>query len=394
MVLTLGTPTNATLGANATFTHTIVNDDTALQPAQPTGVYLPQSSSVALDSALLNVYGASEQESVVLAAGASQVELDQNVDRVYLSNSASAYRYQQTGNRINVYAGSEIVLRIPIQSDDDGTVFVFRDGTASALLQSGVMRLGGAVVASAAPASLSPTLGAVVAAPAGPSTASVYLGEHASFAAASAGLNVYGGNGNETLLMREGASAIVADQGIEAVSFGSGLGRYSFQQTGNRLNVYDQAGTLRLLTVTLQGDDDGTQVAFGGVSYSATLSAGVMRIGSWVVASDAPRAITPEIRVSGAGSGNAASADVRFVFSTGSYNYSIVGFGRGDVLDFPDAANPTVNNNSFTDGTVELQWASAGQVIRVTLTGLSATQDQNLNSLTDLTTLFGPGTVI
>jgi len=37
VVLTMGAPTNAALGANTTFTHTIVNDDVTSTPSQPTG---------------------------------------------------------------------------------------------------------------------------------------------------------------------------------------------------------------------------------------------------------------------------------------------------------------------------------------------------------------------
>ncbi|NDD13870.1 MAG: hypothetical protein EB072_14790, partial [Betaproteobacteria bacterium] len=85
VVLTMGAPTNAALGANTTFTHTIVNDDVTSTPSQPTGAFLSEGNYIALGSALVNVFGAAGMETVMLGAGSSQVVLDQNVDRVYLS---------------------------------------------------------------------------------------------------------------------------------------------------------------------------------------------------------------------------------------------------------------------------------------------------------------------
>ena len=241
-----------------------------------------------------------------------------------------------------------------------------------------------------------PVLTGVLAAPSGASDAGVYLGSDASFTAASSGLKVYGSAGSETLNIGDGVGEIVADQGIEAVRLGGGLSGYRFQQTGNKLNVYDQAGTKRVLTVPVQGDADGTQVAFGGVSYGAKLSAGVMKLGEWVIPSDAPGAISAltEVQVSASGSGSAANGDMLYRLAAGSYRYGVAGFGRGDVLDFPAGAVPTVNNESYTDGDVEIQWASSGQAIVVTLTGLTMALDQTLNSLGDIAIAFGTGAVI
>ena len=96
-----------------------------------------------------------------------------------------------------------------------------------------------------------------------------------------------------------------------------------------------------------------------------------MLLGEWVVASDMPRAVvtSTETKVSGSGSSSAANADVIFSLAAGTYNYSITGFGKGDVLDFPDGAVPSVDNESFSDGRVNLQWASSGLTITITLTG-------------------------
>lgn len=95
------------------------------------------------------------------------------------------------------------------------------------------------------------------------------------------------------------------------------------------------------------------------------------------------------ITVTGEGSGNAATGDLTYALAAGNYTYTIAGFGTGDVLDFPAGNNPAVNNSSLTDGIVELQWASSGQVVKAVLTGLSASQDVNIFGLTSFKAAFG-----
>lgn len=100
------------------------------------------------------------------------------------------------------------------------------------------------------------------------------------------------------------------------------------------------------------------------------------------------------VDINGPGSSDAAGADVRFTVAAGTYTYSISGFGAGDVIDFPDTQVPTVNNVSFSDNSVDLQWAFSGNVVTVALTGLTAEQDISLFSVNDFNTLFGAGTII
>ena len=85
---------------------------------------------------------------------------------------------------------------------------------------------------------------------------------------------------------------------------------------------------------------------------------------------------------------------MRLALAAGNYNHEVTGFGRGDVLDFPDGVAATVNNESFTDGRVQVQWASGGQTIVVTLTGLTAAVDATLNSGADFVAAFGAGTIV
>lgn len=91
---------------------------------------------------------------------------------------------------------------------------------------------------------------------------------------------------------------------------------------------------------------------------------------------------------------DASASDVTFNIASGNYTYNISGFAAGDKMVFPAATNvPTVINNSYTDGAVDLQWAYSGQVITVHLTGVSNANDVMLNSIADFNTVFGAGTV-
>jgi Ca2+-binding RTX toxin-like protein len=102
----------------------------------------------------------------------------------------------------------------------------------------------------------------------------------------------------------------------------------------------------------------------------------------------------PTIAVSAAGTSDASTANNTYTVTAGTYTYTISGFGSGDKIDFPDGiVDPTVNNSSFTDGSIDIQWAPPGSVVTITLTGLTSTQDTSLFSVSDVNTLFGAGTI-
>ena len=60
----------------------------------------------------------------------------------------NAYTYSQGGNTIKIYDATSTTLlaTLPVQSDTNGTRLTFTNGTANAMLTSGVMTLGGATV--------------------------------------------------------------------------------------------------------------------------------------------------------------------------------------------------------------------------------------------------------
>lgn len=94
------------------------------------------------------VYGGSGYDTVTIATGVAGVSLDQNVEQVNFPDTLSRYAFKQTGNKINVYdfVGSTLLVTMPVQSG--GTLLTFSDRSASALLNGGVMALGGVTVSS------------------------------------------------------------------------------------------------------------------------------------------------------------------------------------------------------------------------------------------------------
>lgn len=73
-----------------------------------------------------------------------------------LAGASSDYLYKQSGNQILVYSGSSLVATIPLQGDTDGTQLTFTNGTANAILTSGVMSLGGTTVSGVTAATVAP----------------------------------------------------------------------------------------------------------------------------------------------------------------------------------------------------------------------------------------------
>ena len=96
--------------------------------------------------------------------------------------------------------------------------------------------------------------------------------------------------------------------------------------------------------------------------------------------------------------GNALVGNVTFNITAGSsYNYTIDGFANGDKLSFPTGGSLELINTSFKDASVVVEYvSSANNVVDITLTGLTSTQESALWS-TDtglLNSLFTAGTVI
>ncbi|RZK01227.1 MAG: hypothetical protein EOO76_09470 [Novosphingobium sp.] len=66
-------------------------------------VFLAQDGQVTAATSGTKAYGTGGGETLVILPGAAGIVADQGVDAVRLSEAIGAYRFQQTGNVINVY---------------------------------------------------------------------------------------------------------------------------------------------------------------------------------------------------------------------------------------------------------------------------------------------------
>lgn len=100
-----------------------------------------------------------------------------------------------------------------------------------------------------------------------------------------------------------------------------------------------------------------------------------------------------QVNVAGTGTGNAASADNTYVFATGSYTYTIAGFGVGDMLYFPAGGAVGVVNNT-TDGNIDVVWTFEQIAITVRLTGISSAQEAQVFGVNSFRAVFGLSSII
>jgi hypothetical protein len=103
------------------------------------------------------VYGQRGEESVNIQEGVTGVELDGNVEAVTLGGNHADYKFQQQGNQMLVYSGTEQVSTIPVQTDDDGTQLTIGDSLYNVEFGEGaVINIGGTDVPQDEPGSIAP----------------------------------------------------------------------------------------------------------------------------------------------------------------------------------------------------------------------------------------------
>ncbi|MBK5969647.1 MULTISPECIES: hypothetical protein [Thiorhodovibrio] len=103
---------------------------------------------------------------------------------------------------------------------------------------------------------------------------------------------------------------------------------------------------------------------------------------------------TVEVTAGNTNPSDASEGDFYFDIHPGDYHYSIAGFGAGDVLAFPSGNAPTLVNDDFDDGMVEFNWVGEGGLVRIELTGLSASDDAQLLDIAAFQDLFGATSIL
>jgi hypothetical protein len=184
--------------------------------------------------------------------------------------------------------------------------------------------------------------------------AKIYLGSDDTFIISNSGATLYGNTGSDTVTLADGASGIILDQNVERVNLPGTANSYQFKQTGNKINMYDAAGTTLLVTIPVQGDSDGTQLSFSNGTATARLTAGIMTLGEAAVSATA----TPLAPILTTGTPTPATATKAKVF-----------LGNDDIF--------TVSNSGA------IVYGSSGVDTVTIAAGISGvTLDQNVERLT------------
>lgn len=125
-------------------------------------IFLDENDNFTLSSEA-TVFGTGGVESVIIEATAENIILDQNIDRVDFFGRISDFTFRQAGNQMEVYdKTTQLIVKIPLQPDINGTEMVFSDGSVSSLITAGVMRLGGTAVTSTSQTALPVTINSAV----------------------------------------------------------------------------------------------------------------------------------------------------------------------------------------------------------------------------------------
>jgi hypothetical protein len=145
-----------------------------------------------------------------------------------------------------------------------------------------------------------------------------------------------------------------------------------------------------LVRVTLTGLNDQQDAAIFDASSFKTL------FGTDSITNNGGATVAPvdgaTLNVSVTGSTDASLGRATFSFASGIYDYTITGFGSGDVLDFPNDVPATIDQVSYTDNNIGVQWATGGSLIRVTLIGASS--DSGVYDFVSFNKVFGAGSLV
>jgi len=221
------------------------------------------------------------------------------------------------------------------------------------------------------------------------------------------------GEGNDTYLLAPslltaGMNTTITDpQGNNSIQFANGLSIASSKLASNALQLTLSNGAeINVLNADAFTYEVGGNTTAGinqaDVSYASfalnTLgisppASGVVSGGAVVIGGGSS---STTVTLNSAGTTNASGA-MQFNIELGTYTHIIQGFGAGDVLNFPQGALlPSVINDDYTDGMVELTYADAatGTVATLQLVGIAIDKDYLLNDAADLNTVFGAGSLI
>ena len=108
-----------------------------------------------------------------------------------------------------------------------------------------------------------------------------------------------------------------------------------------------------------------------------------------------PPVATVEVSAANVLTYDALPTNVTFnVHPTTSFTYNIVNFATGDKLVFDAGTAISVINTSATDGVINVQGTSNGNLATVHLTGLAVASDGAIFGVNSFNTVFGAGSLL
>ncbi len=81
------------------------------------------------------IYGAGGFETVKIKTGATNINIDANIEKIYLDNAVGSYKFQQSGNQLKILdAADNLITQMGIQDTVTGTALTFANGTVPATI--------------------------------------------------------------------------------------------------------------------------------------------------------------------------------------------------------------------------------------------------------------------
>jgi hypothetical protein len=152
----------------------------------------------------------------------------------------------------------------------------------------------------------------------------------------------------------------------------------------------------KVTDIKLTGLSNVQDLALAGADYKALntlLGAEVATIGltnAGAIAQEIPNIVNKDT----VGPADASVGNVTYTIATNSsYNFQIDNFATGDKLVVPTGGSKQLIQDSVKDGYVIVEYILDNNVVDITLTGLTLTQEKALNSYADINAVFGTGTV-
>lgn len=390
-------------------------------------VYLDTNGTFTASDNNVTAYGSIGIEVVTIKSGIAGITLDSNIERIRLAGISTDYKFKQLGNKLEIYdANGNKVVKTGLQDDNNGTQLTFDNGTMNAKLVPNTtgfsLTVGDKTISSDANAIKEANMTTQLDLSDAKSGAKVFLDTSDYVFHVNDNNSVgFGARESQAILIGKDTTGTIVNANVERVQFDGSYQNYKFQQSGITLRVLN---SLDKIIANVNTNDTGTLLTFsegtvkaklvppsqpGMIPYisvgdaKANVGTGQkINISNAYIDTTLVSPITVDssnldkkhIAIISKGSSDALSDNFQFDFNQGEYNYEISNFSSGDVLNFPDNAAAVVKNANFSDGKVQLQYGADGQLIEVSLVGLTTAQDQAIYGTLSFKTVFGNDSII